>query len=272
MVVMPPRPFPEVRVQLLGRFEIARDGRVLRAEAWTRRKAAALLQRVALERRLVKDQVIDFLWPDSDSASGHNNLYRTLHALRQTLENGLGEGAASLFSFEDGVLALDDSVWVDAHEFESLALSPDPANQDRAYDLYPGDLLPDDPYADWISPHRERLRARFHGLSLARAARLRDSGDHARAVSTLARLLDFDRADETAHRELMRVHALAGRRHDALRQYQACQEALSRELDIEPSPETVALYRAILSGEVGPRPAERSTLGSTEVPVTLPTH
>ena len=69
---------------LLGRFEVTRGDRVLHASTWTRRKAAALLQRLAVERRLLKEQAIEFLWPEHDPTTGANNLYRTLHqGLRQ---------------------------------------------------------------------------------------------------------------------------------------------------------------------------------------------
>src|SRR5262245_31098329 len=79
-----------IRIFLLGRFEVMRSSRALPAAAWTRKKAAALLQRLALERRLIKDQAIECLWPEADPASGANNLYRALHALRQTLDRTLG--------------------------------------------------------------------------------------------------------------------------------------------------------------------------------------
>ncbi len=62
------------------------------------------------------------LWRDQDSVSAANNLYRTIHALRQTLDNALGAGSANaIFAFEDGVFILDHSIWVDAYEFEKLA-------------------------------------------------------------------------------------------------------------------------------------------------------
>lgn len=48
-------PSSAIRIFLLGRFEVTRGERSLLASAWTRRKAAALLQRLALERRLLKE-------------------------------------------------------------------------------------------------------------------------------------------------------------------------------------------------------------------------
>jgi DNA-binding SARP family transcriptional activator/tetratricopeptide (TPR) repeat protein len=247
-----------IRIFLLGRFEITREARALPAAAWTRRKAAALLQRLALERRLLKDQAIEFLWPEADLASGANNLYRTLHALRQTLDTTLGSGTAdATVTFTDGVLRLTDSVWVDAHEFERLCAEASaapsvvqPAQLEQALALYVGDLLPDQRYAEWALAPRETLRSQRREASLALAAERRDTHAYTAAIGLLTRLLAQDVADEPIHRELMRLYALAGRRHDALRQYQACVDALARELDMPPEPETSALYAQILGGEL----------------------
>src|SRR5690348_6449236 len=112
---------------LLGRFEVSRAGCLLRASGFSRRKAAALLQRLAMVRRLLKEQVIEFLWPQIDPTAGANNLYRTLHTLRQTLDATLGPGTAeATLGFQDGVLTLADTVWVDVATFETLAQSGDP--------------------------------------------------------------------------------------------------------------------------------------------------
>jgi DNA-binding SARP family transcriptional activator len=240
----------------------------LRASGWPRRKAAALLQRLAFSRRLLKDEAIDFLWPEADSASGANNLYRTLHALRQTLDNALGPGTAeATFDFADGVLTLAESVRVDAAEFERAVsnLKLPTSNLQSALDLYVGDFLPDDLYAEWTAAPRESLRRLQREAQLTLAVRCREAHDYARAIALLGPLLARDRADEVAHRELMRTYALAGRRHDALRQYQACVEALAAELDAPPEPETAALYSQVLSGELAPRappPASQPELTS----------
>lgn len=106
--------------------------------------------------------------------------------------------------------------------------------------LYTGDLLPDDLYFDWTQPPRERLRRLFREASLALAAHARDERDYARVITLLTRLVALDAADEVAQRELMRAYALAGRRHDALKQYQILIDALAQELDAPLEPETAA--------------------------------
>lgn len=275
---MKPSKDSSVRIHLLGRFEIIREGPQLRADEWSRRKAAALLKYLAIHKRLVKDQAIDLFWPDSDLESGANNLYRTLHELRQTLNKSLGHGTAELvFAFEDGVLSLNQSVWVDIAEFERLCaqrvekLDERIESLEHALALYQGDLLPDDLYAEWTLTSRESLRRQYREASLALAALHRDARQYDRIFPLLTTLVAHDKADELVHRELMRAHALAGRRHDALRQYQACVEALASELDLTPEPETAALYTQILNGQIAPlRPltptvGERSAFVSTRL-------
>jgi predicted ATPase len=245
---------------LFGLFEVRRGDRALSAKDWPRKKAAALLKRLALERRLLKDQAIEFLWPEADPTSAANNLYKTIHTLRQTLKTGLGQGAAAaIFRFEDGVLSLLPSVWVDAQEFERLCTTPPTApleqrtaDLEQALGLYRGDLLPDDRYEDWTLISRERLFRCQREARLQLAIHYQETRDYTSAIALLIPLLEHDRADEPVHRELMRLYALSGRRHEALRQYQACVEAVVAEIDLPPSPETEVLYEQILNGEVTP--------------------
>jgi DNA-binding SARP family transcriptional activator len=53
---------------------------------------------------------------------------------------------------------------------------------------------------------------------------------------------------EEVHRDLMEVLNRCGRRAQALRQYEACRQALKDEFDAAPVIETETLYRSILSG------------------------
>lgn len=268
---------PGIEIRLLGSFEVSQGDRVIQADDWPRKKASALLKRLALEGRLLKDQAIEFLWPETDPASAANNLYKTLYVLRQLLNEVLAPSAAeATFRFKDGVLSLLQSVWVDTQEFERLCTARlnVPAEQHtaeliRALDLYRGDLLPDDPYAEWTLIPRERLYRCQREARLALAIHHRDAREYTRAIALLVPLLHHDRSDEPVHRELMRLFALSGHRHEALRQYQACVDALAAEIDAPPEPETGSLYLQILSGELSPSPAPIETSWAPPMPVVL---
>jgi DNA-binding SARP family transcriptional activator len=248
-------PVASLRIFLLGRFEVTRGERLLNAPGWTRRKAAALLQRLAFERRLLKEQAIEFLWPEHDPSTGANNLYSTLHTLRQTLDTELGTGAAeAMFAFHDGILTLADDVWVDVADFKSLTQSNDRADLNAALLLYIGDFLPDERYAEWTLVPREALFRKLREVRLRLASQDREAQMYHEAITLLTPLLAHDPADELVHRELMTLYALAGRRHEALHQYQTCVEALATELDVPPDSQTAALYSSIVSGNLTPSP------------------
>ncbi|MDX1600480.1 MAG: BREX system ATP-binding domain-containing protein [Anaerolineales bacterium] len=246
-----------IQIYLLGRFLVTRgDARVVPSD-WSRRKAAALLQRVAVEGRLLKEEAVEFLWPDLDPDAGANNLYRTLHSLRKTLNEQLGEGAAEqTIEYESGVLSLPDAVWVDVHAFKSAAQEQDPVSLKEAITFYEGELLPNARYADWTQPHRQSLQHLYREASLALAEHHVSQGEHAAAIEFLSPLLQKDPADEVVHRELMRCYANVGRRHDALRQYQTCIQRLREDVGVDPSPSTRDLYQEILEGRYPSEPIE----------------
>jgi DNA-binding SARP family transcriptional activator len=82
--------------------------------------------------------------------------------------------------------------------------------------------------------------------SLAGIGQCRDAqGEFEEAVDWYRRVLEVDELREDVHQCIMRCYAEAGRRSDALAQYRQCREILRRELDLEPSTETVGLYERI---------------------------
>ncbi|MDT8304772.1 MAG: AAA family ATPase [Anaerolineae bacterium] len=241
-----------MQIILLGRFALRRGERTLPAKQWTRRKSAALLQRLALEKRLLRDEALEFLWPGSEPAAAANNFYRTLYRVRQKLDETLGPGASErTFTFKDGVLRLGEDVWVDVHAFEARCRqSVSTAQLQEALALYKGPLLPANRYDDWTALPRQNLHRLYRDTSLRLAQEATDPREIEAAVARLRPFLEEDPADEVIHRQLMRLFALLGRRHDALRQYQECVAALDEHLGVPPMPETRELHQQLLGGEV----------------------
>jgi tetratricopeptide (TPR) repeat protein len=118
-------------------------------------------------------------------------------------------------------------------------------------DFLSGFSLRDAPeFEEWQEQQADALRTEFADSleSLIRAER-----EAARTASALAyarRWLELDPLNEAAHREVMRLHALAGDRSAAIRQYHECVQLLDRELGVAPLEETVALYDSIRKGKI----------------------
>jgi DNA-binding SARP family transcriptional activator len=173
-----------------------------------------------------------------------------------------GQPAAALRQYEEYVHLLEEELGFPPEEetttlYEAIKakrmLRPFIKSEQQAGRLGEEALAPDFmPATPGLGPKDEDREAQLEEeqTDSIPAAQLQHSRDYAADVALLKPMLAHNPADEPVHRELMRLYAQAGRHHEALRQYQVCVEALATHLDQTPAPETEALYRKIVSGEV----------------------
>jgi DNA-binding SARP family transcriptional activator/TolB-like protein/Tfp pilus assembly protein PilF len=258
-----------LKIHLFGQFRVAVNGLPVEEYAWGRRKPKLLVKLLALQphHQLHREQALELLWPDSDPKSAINNLHKAIHMARHALEPALESAADSHFIITRSpqiVLCAADRLWIDVEAFEGAAAealkSSDAQAYEKALRLYEGDLLIEDPYEDWAASRREHLRGLRHDL-LWKLSRLYESrGEHEHSINRLREMFECDPTDEEVHRGLMRLYALTGNRHQAIKQYQQCAEIIRRELEAEPDRATVELYRQIESGRIKPLAGGRVTL------------
>lgn len=218
-------------VSLLGGFAVRIDGRRIPDDAWRRTRPAYVVKVLALAEghRLLREQVMDLVWPDLDPTAAAANLRKALHFARQAL------GSAESIADRGGQLELlADGLSVDVERFERAAHGALTSGRDHqaALALYTGDLLPEDRYALWAEDARDRLRV-LH-LDLLRAAGL------------WQRVLAIDAADETAHRGLMRQALDAGDRSAVVRQFGLLRSRLRADLGVGPDRASITLYEQAL--------------------------
>src|SRR5215207_7294524 len=110
-----------VRIRLLGGFRVSVGERSIGEAEWRLKKAASLVKLLALEpgHRMHRERLMDLLWPELDARAAANNLHRTLHFARRTLEPDLATASCYLRLHGD-LLALCPNalLWVDVESFE----------------------------------------------------------------------------------------------------------------------------------------------------------
>jgi DNA-binding SARP family transcriptional activator/tetratricopeptide (TPR) repeat protein len=231
-----------VHVALLGGLTVTVGPVAVTDEAWPTRRSAELVALLALAdgHRLVRDQVIEALWPHLTPAAGAANLRKAAHFARQVLGSEravrLAGGRVALFPGH----VVDTDIASYERRARAVLRSGDRTAAAALAADYPADLLPDLPYAEWTQEPRDRLHACHVGVL--------------RLACAWERLVAVEPADEHAHRELMRAALHAGAPHTAIRWYGRLRTHLEGRLGLPPSAESQALYEECVAG-LPPSPA-----------------
>jgi DNA-binding SARP family transcriptional activator len=270
-----------LRLAVLGPPEVFHDGCRLN---FSLRKAQALLLYLAVQGGMQpRSKLAALLWPDSDphdARTALRNAYALLRTLLADTEASPGEqrhllSASDLLGFnQQAPFELDLHLIQQAYT-QAQRLPPLPSEEQRA-SLLPqwqhalaqvrGPFLDgfwlrkETPFDEWVRLQQHqwqvRLQLLFDRLSSWHEAAL----EHEQANAILTRWLALDPLQEEAYRRLMRLHLARGDPSAAWQVYATCQAHLAQELQVEPSPQTVALTKRIRTAESGrpaslPRPA-----------------
>lgn len=258
-----------LQLNLLGPFEArGSDGNAVDLAS---RKALALLAYLAVEngRSHTREFLASLLWGGTGEERARHNLRQALSKIRQACGD-------VLISRGDSVQLDPGACSMDVAEFESLAGSEGADELQACLDLCRGELLEgfsirEPEFEEWLLMARARLSRLACQVSDRLIRRLTDGEHIDEAIRALEHRLSMDPACEPAHRSLMELLGRIGRRSDALRQYQACREALARALGMEPSVETTRLYQALQKSGTDGAPVERGDLPGLEPDQPLPT-
>jgi len=251
-----------LRIQMLGPFEVWREGQILLPTAWPGRKVCQILKILVTyrHRTVVGDELVDWLWPKLDPESARNSLWVAVSRLRGLLEPEVSPHSTSSFILTEpagyrfdpaGRCEIDVDAFLDrARAGEGFQQRGEWVAAIDAYlaaeSLYQGEYLAQDPYEDWALPSRERLREAFLEVENALATCLLTLGRYREALAHARRALDHDPCDEGAWRLTMEAHYRAGEQDQELRAFERCRAALAQELGVDPLPETLTLHQRIL--------------------------
>lgn len=226
-------------LRCLGPFQLEQDGQALPLPT---RKDAALFAYLVLHPAIhLRQQVATRFWGEAVDEKAQRSLRTALSTLRKVLGHDCLLADRETVQFNPAFTLWTDALILREQAQRFLAApTPDPSLVDVT--LYRGDLL-EGLSDDWILREREELRLLYLRVLLRLAQHWRTQGDYAQTSEIAHRILALDAAEETAHQHLIFCYMVSGDSQAARQQHEACVRALRDELDVEPSPETVALYR-----------------------------
>lgn len=258
-----------LNLSVLGDLSISglRDQAATRLLGQPKRLSLILYLVLALPRGPKRrDELVPVFWADSSRERGLASLRKTVHHLRPLLTDDV------LQSLDSGEIGLDfDLVHCDAVAFETAL---DLGDEDGALALYAGPLLPgfrvrDAPeFERWLDGERLRLARRAARAAWFLAERAADEGADADTVTAAVfRANRFGPFDEAAIRGGLKRLVRVGNRAAAAELFESLRSRLAADFDMLPSPETVELYRSLVSARgrdglsaAGPVPAPPASI------------
>ncbi|MFQ5407425.1 MAG: BTAD domain-containing putative transcriptional regulator [Anaerolineales bacterium] len=237
-----------LQVRLLGQFDVWCDGEPVHIPS---RPTQALLAYLLLNAHVKtrREMLSGLLWPAADESNARTYLRQALWRLRKALGDDyfvadkitLGFNAAAEYELDTELLqrAFDNG------SVDELA---------RAVSAYWGPLLPDF-YEEWVLSERERLQSVFDERIRTLIARLEADGRWQDVLEWGETWIARNHAPEPAFRALMRAYAALEDAAGIATAYARCVERLEKDLGLEPSAETRALYAELAGADWSPPPA-----------------
>jgi DNA-binding SARP family transcriptional activator len=233
-------------IRLLGEFAAFCDGAPL--TTINSQRLQGLLAYLLLHRDapLARQRLAFLFWPDSSEPQARANLRNLIHGLIQALPDGerFIQTDTQTVQWRPGsqfTLDVDDLL-------AGLAAARSAYELQCAVDLYRGRLLPSC-YDDWITPERERLDQKVEDALQGFVDRWEREGAYHDAIAFAEQIVRRNPLREDLYRQIMRMYALSGDRAGVVRTYRECRAILARELEVEPSAETIKTYERCIRME-----------------------
>lgn len=240
---------PKLTFLALGSAQVLVDQRRVTGADWQALVARDLLFcLLAHSDGLTKEALGAIFWPESSPAQLKLQFKKTIYRLRRALGQDVVLFDQDRYQFNH---ALDYEYDVDAF-LEKLAQARATTDTGQraaacraAADLYKGPYLPgvDRP---WVWPERERLWQSYVEATLRLAEFYLKTGEYGVALDYCQRALAEDPCREEVHRLVMRVYAAMGNRAAVARQFDRCHQALSEEVNVPLSAQTIELYEKLM--------------------------
>jgi len=250
-------------VRCFERLEVYSGGKKL--DYWQSANAKSLFKFfiTRLREPILKELLIEYLWPECNLKASSNNLKVAIHGLRKILNRFLQQNDNfSSIVFKYGCYELNPEIEVrtDIEQFERHWAAGKRLEKEghfaaaikefeMAEVLYKGDYLEDELYDDRTLIRRETLKDIYLIIIGKLADYSLDMREYEDGIVYCQKIIAKDNYREDAYRRLMRCYSRLGSRNRAIHWYEICCRAIRAGLDTTPDHETVELYQRLLKNE-----------------------
>ena len=244
-----------IRVTMLGSFTLQQEGMTAPQTVSLSGRAGRLWTLLAYlilhrDKGVSAQELIELLWPGSDSSNPAATLQNNVSRLRNALSAMGFANPRALVRYEDGFYkwAPDGDTWLDADAFEELVRRALGVEKQAAFlplarqavELYQGDFLPEAATELWCVSLNTYYRSLYIRLCRKMAHDLLQAENYSEAVLLCTRVVKLDPMAEEFNVLLMRALTRSHQPRRALEHYENIQQFYRTDYGMNPSPELEA--------------------------------
>ena len=242
---------PTLELMMLGQFQALVNNREITPESWRTVKVRDLLVYLIHRAEPVSTaEILEDIWPRFDREKAAINFHSTLYQLRRRLKQACNDNLIEYGGRHYFVQPL--SYCTDRQRYENLTktnlqeklTSQKAANLEEALSIYRGDYLVDLDY-EWIIPLQEHLKRLYFETRLALSRYYLEIGKFNQVIRHLRLIQAAYPFNEEIFSLLITAYAGEGNRPAIREEYQKLKTVLKKELGLEPSESSVALYQRL---------------------------
>lgn len=249
----------EFRVTLFGEFTVEYGDSIISDQTNRSKKVWTLLEYLIVHRKrfVSQDELIELLWPESNSRDPINTLKVLMHRVRDTLDDLDFENSRQMILYRNGAYGWnqDYKCIMDADEFQRLIYESEQETEDisrkmslllQAENLYQGHFLQKKSSEAWVIPIATYYRSLYNRVVTELAKILLEHKKYEQLSSVCQKAIGLEPYEEQLYIYLIQVLICTGQLEKALDLYHHVTELFMRELGVSPSEELLALYKDVV--------------------------
>lgn len=244
-------------ITMLGEFTISNGKEIITDQANRSKKVWTLLEYLIVhrDRAVTQKELVDLLWPGSDTKDPINTLKVLMHRVRTLLDELGKDSGKKMIYYKSGAYGWNDELKynIDTEQFEAALKYAEEAEEEKKLNfllqmirLYEGDFLQKNGSEPWIMPLSSSYRTKFLQAASKASAILLEQGRYEELIDICRHVIRLCPYEEEFYLYLLKALIKTQQVDKAQEEYHRVSELFFREFGITPSEELTALYKEVV--------------------------
>lgn len=250
-------------ITMFGEFTISNGKEIITDQANRSKKVWTLLEYLIVhrDRAVTQKELVDLLWPDSDTKDPINTLKVLMHRVRTLLDELGKDSGKKMIYYKSGAYGWNDELKcsIDTEQFTAALKCAENTEEEKklnfllqAVRLYEGDFLQKNGSETWIMQLSTQYRTKFLQAASQAAPILFEQERYEELIDICRHVIRLCPYEEEFYLYLLKGLIKTQQVDKAQEEYRHVSELFFREFGITPSEELTAIYKEVVETSHAP--------------------